>query len=91
MKTNTQTHFAAIGIDLGDVRGHYCSIDDDGNIVEEGRVKMTRRAMSDHLADLPPTPIAIEACTHSLWMSEHFSDMGHEQVNGLTVKRRNQT
>ena len=78
VKTNTQTQFAAIGIDLGDVWGHYCSIDDDGNIVEEGRVKMTRRAMSDHFADLPPTRIAIEAGTHSLWVSEHLSDMGHE-------------
>ncbi len=77
-KTGTQAHFAAIGIDLGDVWGHYCSIDQEGNVVEEGRVKMTRRAMSEHFADLPLTRIAIEAGTHSLWVSEHLSEMGHE-------------
>jgi transposase len=71
-------HVAAIGIDLGDVWGHYCLIDQDGNVVEQGRVKMTRRAMSDHFADLSPTRIAIEAGAQSLWVSEHLSGMGHE-------------
>lgn len=39
---------------------------------------MTRRAMSEHFADLPPTRIAIEAGAQSLWVSEHLSEMGHE-------------
>lgn len=77
-ENSKQAHLAAIGIDLGDVWGHYCSLDEEGNIVEEGRVKITRRAMSDHFADLPPTRIAIEAGAQSLWVSEHLSEMGHE-------------
>jgi hypothetical protein len=47
-----QPRIAAIGIDLGDVWGHYCSIDHDGELIEEGRPNMTRRTLSNLLEEL---------------------------------------
>jgi transposase len=77
-KNQTQPRIAAVGIDLGDVWGHYCSIDDQGERIDEGRVKMTRRALSNLLEELPPTRVAIEAGSQSLWVSEYLAGMGHE-------------
>ncbi len=37
-----------IGIDLGDRWGHYCVLDAEGEVVEEGRLRMTRSAFTAH-------------------------------------------
>jgi hypothetical protein len=56
-----QPRIVAIGIDLGDKWSHYCSIGEEGDVIVEGRVKMSRRAFSELFEDMPPTRIAIEA------------------------------
>jgi transposase len=67
-----------IGIDLGDKWSRYCIIDGDGELIEEGRVKTTPGAFGKHFAGLMRARIAIEAGTHSLWVSEQLTEFGHE-------------
>src|ERR1043165_6398333 len=56
-----------IGIDLGDRFGHYCILDQKGIVVEEGRVKMTRKEVTVHFQRLAAARIAMEAGNSSGW------------------------
>jgi transposase len=67
-----------LGIDLGDKWSRYCMIDSDGELIEEGRVKTTPGAFEKHFAGPVRARIAIEAGTHSLWVSEQLTELGHE-------------
>jgi transposase len=67
-----------IGIDLGDRFGHYCILDQKGVVVEEGRVKMTRKEVTVHFQRLAAARIAMEAGTHSGWVSRLLESFGHE-------------
>jgi transposase len=67
-----------IGIDLGDKWSHYCTLDDAGEIIEEGRFRTTPQALDKHFGDIPAARVAIESGTHSIWVSEHLRDAGHE-------------
>jgi transposase len=67
-----------VGIDLGDRWSRYCVVDEEGEVIEEGRFKTTPEALRKHFAESEPMRIAIEAATHSLWVSEHLRQLGHE-------------
>lgn len=68
-----------IGIDLGDRWGHYCVLDAEGEVVEEGRLRMTRSAFTAHFSG-PRARVAIETGAHSAWISQHLSSLGHEVI-----------
>ena len=67
-----------VGIDLGDQWSRYCVLDEEGEVMEEGRFKTTPEAVKKHFSGLEPRRIAIEAGTHSLWVNEHLGQLGHE-------------
>jgi transposase len=67
-----------VGIDLGDQWSRYCVLDEEGEVIEEGRFKTTPEAVKKHFSGLEPRRIAIEAGTHSLWVNEHLRQLGHE-------------
>jgi transposase len=67
-----------VGIDLGDKWSHYCSLDDAGEVIDEGRFRTTPQALDKHFGDMPKARIAIESGTHSIWVSEHLRGAGHE-------------
>ena len=67
-----------IGIDLGDRFSHYCILNGDGDAIETGRVRTCREAFSAHFQDLSRVRIALEAGTHSAWVSRLLEDFGHE-------------
>ncbi len=54
-----------IGIDLGDVWSHYCTLND------RGRFRTTLKAIDKWFTDVPHARVAMEAGTHSIWISEH--------------------
>src|ERR1700732_5108227 len=54
-----------IGIDLGDVWSHYCTLNHGGDIVGRGRFRTTPKAIEKWFTGLPPARIAVEAGTHS--------------------------
>jgi transposase len=55
-----------IGIDLGDVWSHYCTLNQDGEVVDRGRFRTTPASVDKWFTDLPRTRIAMEAGTHSI-------------------------
>jgi len=69
-----------IGIDLGDVWSHYCTLNQDGAVVDRGRFRTTPKAIEKWFTDLPPAHIAMEAGTHSIWISQQLQELGHEVI-----------
>jgi transposase len=69
-----------IGIDLGDVWSHYCTLNEDGQVVDRGRFRTTPEAIDKWFTDVPHARVAMEAGTHSIWISEQLQELGHEVI-----------
>jgi hypothetical protein len=69
-----------IGIDLGDVWSHYCTLNEDGEVIDRGRFRTMPKAIEKWLTDVPHARIAMEAGTHSIWISEQLQELGHEVI-----------
>jgi transposase len=69
-----------IGIDLGDVWSHYCTLNRDGEVVDRGRFRTTTKAIEKWFTDVPPARITMEAGTHSIWISAQLQELGHEVI-----------
>ena len=75
MKKNITDPVAkTIGIDLGDKTHQVCMLNEAGQIVLEGKVNNTRAALEKLFATLPPATIALEAGTHSSWVSSALEE-----------------
>jgi transposase len=67
------------GLDLGDKYSYLCLIDtQSGEIMEEGRLRTTPEALRRRFASQRPLRGAIEAGTHSPWVSRVLEECGHE-------------
>src|SRR5919112_1210197 len=68
------------GLDIGDRYSYLCLIDtDSGEIMEEGRLRTSPETFKWRFAsERPPMRIAIEAGTHSPWVSRVLEECGHE-------------
>jgi hypothetical protein len=60
-----------IGIDLGDAWSHSCTLNEEG-VVDRGRLRTTPKAVETWFTDLAPARVAMEAGTHSIWISEGY-------------------
>jgi transposase len=69
-----------IGLDLGDRSTAFCVLDNDGVIVTEGKLKTTQAAIDQQFASLAPARVALEAGTHSGWISRLIESYGHEVI-----------
>jgi transposase len=69
-----------IVIDLGDVWSHYCTLNEDGQVVDRGRFRTTPTAIDKWFTDIPHARVAMEAGTHSIWISEQLQELGHEVI-----------
>jgi hypothetical protein len=69
-----------IGIDLGDVWSHYCTLNQEGEVVDRGRFRTAPKAIEKWFADMPPACVALEAGTHSIWVSEQLQELGHDVI-----------
>ena len=79
------------GLDLGDQYSYLCLIDSEsGEVIEEGRLRTTPEAFRRRFAsELPPMRIAIEAGTHSPWVSRVLEEeCGHEVLVANARKLR---
>jgi len=54
-----------IGIDLGDVWSHYCTLNQEGEVVDRGRFRTTPKAIEKWFIDVPHACVAMEAVTRS--------------------------
>ena len=67
------------GLDLGDKHSYLYLIDQQsGEVMEEGRLRTTPEALRRRFASELPLRIAIEAGTHSPWVSRLLEEYGHE-------------
>jgi transposase len=67
------------GLDIGDKYSYLCLTDQhSGEVMEEGRLRTTPEAFSRRFASEQPMRIAIEAGTHSPWVSRVLEECGHE-------------
>jgi transposase len=67
-----------IGIDLGDVWSHYCTLNQQGEVIDRGRFRTTPKAIEKWFVDVPHARVAMEAGVHSIWISEQLQELGHE-------------
>ena len=78
------------GLDLGDNYSHLCLLDaQSGEIIEESRLRSTPEALGRRFSsEQPPLRIAIEAGTHSPWVSRVLEECGHEVLVANARKLR---
>lgn len=70
---------AAVGLDLGDRRSHFCVVSrNEGGILEEGTIPTTVEAFRAKFGPAPRLRMAIEVGTHSPWVSRVLEGNGHE-------------
>lgn len=79
-KTGVRRDKLTIGLDLGDKKSHYCVLDKDGVVIEQGSVPTNPESMEKHFRQYPPSLVALEVSTHSRWVSQLLQRCGHEVV-----------
>ena len=77
------------GLDLGGKYSYLFLIDQEsGEVVEEGRLRTTPEALRRRFGSEQPMRIAIEAGTHSPWVSRVLEECGHEVLVANARKLR---
>lgn len=80
---STEARIAAgltVGLDVSDTYTSLCILDEEGNVIEEGRVRTTTPVLARRFSALPPCRIVLEVGTHSPWMSRLLAGLGHEVI-----------
>ena len=67
-----------VGIDVGDMSSRLYVLDEEGEAVEEGWLMTTEAAFRRRFAAMEPCLTAMEAGTHSPWLSRLIEGLGHE-------------
>jgi transposase len=69
-----------IGLDLGDRTSRYCILDAAGVVQSEEQLPTTKTGLNSLFAKMPSSRVALEAGTHSPWVSRHVAELGHEVI-----------
>jgi transposase len=83
MKKNSKVEAAGqwtIGIDVSDRSSCYCMVNQAGEVCDEGKLASTPEAYRQQFGGRAPAVIALEAGTHSRWMSALLKECGHEVI-----------
>jgi transposase len=65
-----------IGLDLGDQSHYVCVLDATGQMIHEGPLPNDRVALALLLTKYPAATVALEAGTHSPWISRYLTGLG---------------
>ena len=65
-----------LGLDLGDRRHFVCALDAAGKVIHEGFLTNSRPALLKLLEQFPKATVAMEAGTHSPWISRFLTEQG---------------
>ena len=71
-----------VGMDLGDQNHVVCMLDAKGDVVEQTKMACTAKAIRKYFEKQEPCVVAIEAGTHSAWVSRLLEELGHEVLVG---------
>jgi transposase len=77
---SSMTSKRVCGLDLGDKTSQWCEISGSDERVEMGRVRTSELALSKRFEHVAPLRIALEAGTHSPWVSRLLKLWGHEVI-----------
>ncbi len=69
-----------VGLDLGDRHSHYCILNKDGEVTEEGEVPTTEAGLRKLFEGEDRQRIALECGTHSPWVSRLLKKLGHQVI-----------
>lgn len=69
-----------IGMDLGDKKHDLCSLDAEGQVLERKQVSNTAEALANYFDRRQPCLVALEAGTHSGWISRLLESFGHQVI-----------
>jgi transposase len=69
-----------IGFDLSDKSGTYAVLDAQGKLGVEGKVVLDEDGLARFFGSREPARVAIEAGTHSPWVSRQLAELGHEVI-----------
>jgi len=67
-----------IGLDLSDKTATYVVLSAGGEVVQNGKLKLSQTGLQRALGTRPPAQIAIEVGGHSPWVSRTLTQMGYE-------------
>ena len=79
-KSTAQTSRMVAGLDLGDRYSRFCTLDPDGEVVEEGRIATTQQALRRKFEGADPMLVVFEVGTHSPWVDRLLRSLGHETI-----------
>ncbi|MHC4831018.1 MAG: IS110 family RNA-guided transposase [Planctomycetota bacterium] len=79
-KGTQQDDVAAIGVDISDRKSHLAVIDERCEVVERTQLATTEVAFRRYFESRASTRVALEASTHSPWISRVLKDCGHEVI-----------
>jgi transposase len=83
------TTMLTAGLDLGDKYSYLCLLDTDtGKVVEEGRLRTTPEALRRRFDSEQQMRVAIEAGTHSPWVSRVLKECAHKVLVANPRKTR---
>lgn len=88
MKRTNSTPKLTVGLDLGDRYSHFTVLDEQGVLVESGKVRTARAAIMQKFAGMGRSRVVMEVGTHSPWASRAVSESGHEVVVANARKLR---
>ena len=77
-----------LGMDLGDRKSMICELDAQGQQVSMQSVSTTAAGLRKYLRDRSNCLIALEAGTHSAWISRLLDELGHRVLVGNPRKLR---
>ena len=77
-----------VGLDIGDRFSHYCVLNEEGNVVEEGRFSTNVAALRRQFEGEAQQRIAMECGTHSPRISRLLNKLGHQVIVANARKLR---
>jgi transposase len=77
-----------VGMDMGDKNHNVCVLDGEGKVLTRIIVANTGTAIRKYFEKLAPCRVAMEAGTHSGWVSRILATLGHEVLVGNPRKLR---
>ena len=77
-----------VGMDMGDKKHNICILDAQGEVELRDSVTNTATAIRKYFGKIEPCLVALEAGTHSAWVSRILDEMGFEVLVGNARKLR---
>jgi len=77
-----------VGIDIGDRYSQIAVLNNEGEVMEQSRIRTTPSAFKHYFQGKSPMRAAMEVGTHSPWMDQLLKDLGHEALVANAFKLR---